>query len=305
MALSRIKKELSDINKTPPRNFSAGPINEGAPINEDLFAWEATIMGPKNTPYEGGVFFLNIHFPKDYPFLPPNVSFKSRIYHCNITSQGKIFLDILKDQWSPALTISKALLSIISLLSNPNPDASFIGGEGVSDDKTHEKNTSTHNEMTNLDKEYGKILWKEKTGTHAGIDTENDLNPPRELSRTYTIEQLQDEIVLKNAQIKHLHDLPRCRKWEGMTEKHRQAASILGYNEAVWNKEKDIRLNNPYQTLLKTKDIYVKRLNRERYRMLSLEVPRGPGVPEIARILKADKAKHDEVAKEWTVKYAQ
>merc|ERR1712110_871344 len=85
------------------------------------FIWTATIMGPEDSPYHGGVFFLNIQFPPDYPFKPPKVQFKTKIYHCNINKNGSICLDILKDQWSPALTISKVLLSISSLLTDPNP----------------------------------------------------------------------------------------------------------------------------------------------------------------------------------------
>ena len=64
-------------------------------------------MGPADSPYSGGVFFLAIHFPTDYPFKPPKVSFTTRIYHPNINGNGSICLDILRDQWSPALTISK------------------------------------------------------------------------------------------------------------------------------------------------------------------------------------------------------
>ena len=68
-------------------------------------------MGPGDSPYSGGVFFLAIHFPTDYPFKPPKVNFTTRIYHPNINSNGSICLDILRDQWSPALTISKGELS--------------------------------------------------------------------------------------------------------------------------------------------------------------------------------------------------
>lgn len=60
-----------------------------------------------DSPYQGGVFFLTIHFPTDYPFKPPKVAFTTRIYHPNINSNGSICLDILRSQWSPALTISK------------------------------------------------------------------------------------------------------------------------------------------------------------------------------------------------------
>merc|ERR1712072_1616152 len=120
MALKRINKELLDLGKEPPANCSAGPVGD------DLFNWQATIMGPPECPYQGGVFFLTIHFPTDYPFKPPKINFTTRIYHPNINSNGSICLDILKDQWSPALTISKVLLSICSLLTDPNPDDPLV-----------------------------------------------------------------------------------------------------------------------------------------------------------------------------------
>merc|ERR1712079_111391 len=114
------------------------------PVGEDLFHWQATIMGPPDSPYQGGVFFLTIHFPTDYPFKPPKVAFTTKIYHPNINTNGSICLDILRSviisssslnslgeilyrsQWSPALTISKVLLSICSLLCDPNPDDPLV-----------------------------------------------------------------------------------------------------------------------------------------------------------------------------------
>jgi len=120
MALKRIQKELSDITKDPPTSCSAGPVGE------DLFHWTATIMGPEASPFQGGVFFLDIHFPADYPFKPPKVQFTTKVYHPNINKNGSICLDILKDQWSPALTVSRVLLSISSLLTDPNPDDPLV-----------------------------------------------------------------------------------------------------------------------------------------------------------------------------------
>ena len=120
MASKRIQKELQDLQRDPPTSCSAGPVGE------DLFHWQATIMGPADSPYTGGVFFVMIHFPPDYPFKPPKVNFQTKVYHPNINSNGSICLDILKEQWSPALTISKVLLSICSLLTDPNPDDPLV-----------------------------------------------------------------------------------------------------------------------------------------------------------------------------------
>jgi len=120
-ATKRITKELADLTKEPPANCSAGPSNQS-----DLFQWEATIIGPADTPYEGGVFKLSIQFPADYPFKPPKLQFTTKIYHCNVNANGSICLDILQSQWSPALTIGKVLLSICSLLTDPNPDDPLV-----------------------------------------------------------------------------------------------------------------------------------------------------------------------------------
>ncbi len=116
----RIRKELDNIKNDPPVNCSAGPDND------DIFNWSATVIGPSGSPYEGGVFYLNIVFPQNYPFKPPKITFVTKVYHPNINSSGGICLDILKDQWSPALTIDKVLLSICSLLTNPNPDDPLV-----------------------------------------------------------------------------------------------------------------------------------------------------------------------------------
>ncbi|CAM8990461.1 unnamed protein product [Rhodiola kirilowii] len=110
MASKRILKELKDLQKDPPTSCSAGPVAE------DLFHWQATIMGPPDSPYAGGVFLATIHFPPDYPFKPPKVAFRTKVFHPNINSNGSICLDILKEQWSPALTISKVCISPSSVV---------------------------------------------------------------------------------------------------------------------------------------------------------------------------------------------
>lgn len=92
MSLKRIQKELKDLVKNPIDNIGAGPVSE-----EDLFHWQATMIGPDGSPYEGGVFFLNIQFPADYPFRAPKVNFTTKIYHPNINQNGTICLSTLRD----------------------------------------------------------------------------------------------------------------------------------------------------------------------------------------------------------------
>ena len=116
-ALKRIQKELTEFNKEEPEGFTAGPVEDS-----DMFKWEASLTGPENSPYEGGTFQLTIEFPKDFPFKPPKVEFITKVYHPNVKSTGTICLDILKDAWSPDISVSKILLAIQNLLINPNID---------------------------------------------------------------------------------------------------------------------------------------------------------------------------------------
>lgn len=119
MALNRLKKELMEIRakgNEQSENISAGPVSD-----KDLTSWNAFILGPTDTPFAGGKFELSIKFPPNYPFTAPKILFKTKVFHPNIDQEGNICLDILKSNWSPVLTIGKVLLSICSLLTDPNP----------------------------------------------------------------------------------------------------------------------------------------------------------------------------------------
>ena len=116
--LRTIQKIYKDFKLYKEKNIEARPIDEN-----DLFHWEATIIGPEYSPYEGGIFKLKIDFPSDFHFRPPKCTFITRIYHPNIHLKGFISLDVLQDKWSPALCrIESFISSISSLLSDPNPD---------------------------------------------------------------------------------------------------------------------------------------------------------------------------------------
>lgn len=124
VAIKRIQKEIYDMahadNNDIPSNISANPTEHNGIQN--LMNWDAVIFGAKDTPYENGIFRLKIILPNNYPFSAPNVKFTTKIFHPNIHENGEICLDILKFNWKPVYTISQVLLSIVSLLSDPNPN---------------------------------------------------------------------------------------------------------------------------------------------------------------------------------------
>jgi len=112
----RIIKESERLVKEPVQGISA------TPHEDNLRYFDVTIDGPSQSPYEGGVFKLELFLPDDYPMTPPKVRFLTKIYHPNIDRLGRICLDVLKSNWSPALQIRTILLSIQALLGAPNPD---------------------------------------------------------------------------------------------------------------------------------------------------------------------------------------
>jgi Ubiquitin-protein ligase len=112
----RIQKETERLVIDPVPGISASPDS----ANPRYF--HIQVAGPQITPYENGIFELELFLPDEYPMCPPKVRFLTKIYHPNVDRLGRICLDILKDKWSPALQIRSVLLSIQALMSAPNPD---------------------------------------------------------------------------------------------------------------------------------------------------------------------------------------
>merc|ERR1719486_1770937 len=92
------------------------------PAPDNLQFWRVLIEGPTDSPFEGGVFALNVVIPDNYPFHAPRITFETPIYHCNVNDSGKICLNILHEAWNPQLSVPKCLEAIRTLMKSPDTD---------------------------------------------------------------------------------------------------------------------------------------------------------------------------------------
>nr|CAG4644321.1 EOG090X0DZY [Lepidurus arcticus] len=113
----RLQQELMTLMMAGDPSVSAFP--EG----DNLFNWVGTIQGPSSTVYENLKYKLALQFPNGYPYRPPTVRFITPCFHPNVDSHGNICLDILKDKWSALYDVRTILISIQSLLGEPNNDS--------------------------------------------------------------------------------------------------------------------------------------------------------------------------------------
>lgn len=117
----RLLKEASNIAKAGYKTDALAAIETSL---ENVEQWSATFDGPVDSPYEGCQLHVLVDVPKEYPCSAPKIKFITPIFHPNISeAKGYICLDLLNDvnRWSPTLTIEKLLLSVLSLLTDPNP----------------------------------------------------------------------------------------------------------------------------------------------------------------------------------------
>lgn len=114
----RIIKEIQAAKDDPEANITLSFVSES-----DIHHLKGSFYGPPGTPYEGGNFIVDIQVPLEYPFKPPKMQFDTKVYHPNISSvTGAICLDILKNAWSPVITLKSALISLQALLQSPEPN---------------------------------------------------------------------------------------------------------------------------------------------------------------------------------------
>lgn len=114
-AIARLMSDLREMTNDPNEGCSAAPVND-----DNIFVWASSLFGPSETPWEGGIFAMRIFFPPDYPVKPPKVRFTCEMFHPNVYNDGVLCLDIIQDQWKPIYTIANILLSIQSMLTDPN-----------------------------------------------------------------------------------------------------------------------------------------------------------------------------------------
>jgi ubiquitin-conjugating enzyme E2 G1 len=126
-----LKKQLAELQKNPVDGFSAGLVDDN-----DIYKWEVMIIGPPDTFFEGGFFKAHLIFPKEYPQRPPKMKFVSEMWHPNVDKDGNVCISILhepgedkwgyekaEERWLPVHTVETILVSVISMLSDPNDES--------------------------------------------------------------------------------------------------------------------------------------------------------------------------------------
>lgn len=153
-ALKRLMTEYRSLTSDPPEGIMAGPVSE-----DDFFKWDAVIVGPEGSPYEDGVFSAILNFPRDYPLSPPTMRFTSTMFHPNIYPDGRVCISILhtpgddptgyelcSERWSPVQSVEKILLSVVSMLAEPNDES----GANLDASKMFRENRRGFNRIVDL-----------------------------------------------------------------------------------------------------------------------------------------------------------
>uniref|UniRef100_A0A8C2IYL0 E2 ubiquitin-conjugating enzyme n=1 Tax=Cyprinus carpio TaxID=7962 RepID=A0A8C2IYL0_CYPCA len=110
-------QELEEIRKSGMKNFRNIQVDES-----NILTWQGLIV-PDNPPYDKGAFRIEIIFPAEYPFKPPKITFKTKIYHPNIDEKGQVCLPVISaENWKPATKTDQVIQSLIALVNDPQPE---------------------------------------------------------------------------------------------------------------------------------------------------------------------------------------
>ena len=116
MAIRRLRKELEEM-----RTYGVTGVQDASPRDDNLFTWSAKLEGPLHSPYEGGVFRVDITFPETYPFQAPKLKFRTCIYHPSISkASGEICSAIIEEGWKPNKSVSWVLRTVLEVLQKPS-----------------------------------------------------------------------------------------------------------------------------------------------------------------------------------------
>ena len=149
----RLQKELESFDRTPDP-YSIVRCKDVA----NLYSWTGSVMGPVSSPYYGGVFHLDIQIPQEYPFKPPEIYFRTRIYHPNIGwNNGFLCLEPLGRSWSPAITIRKALEMARIIMEDPDPDNTLLEYDQIEIARLCKQDRDRFNEIARYWTEYYAI----------------------------------------------------------------------------------------------------------------------------------------------------
>ena len=143
-ALNQLKTEFQDINSNPIANIG---VSVGL-VNDNLFEWQATMIGPADTPYKNGLFILSVKFPDDYPQTKPDVRFKTPIYHVNVNPTSEFGIDIghvcisTLNSWTPERKMREVFTDIFALFYVGNPNSAYgfeAGPEMINNRKLYDE----------------------------------------------------------------------------------------------------------------------------------------------------------------------
>lgn len=121
-ATRRLAKELADMKSSEIKIFRDIVVDES-----NLLNWQGLIV-PLNAPYSKGAFKIEINFPAEYPFKPPKITFKTKIYHPNIDEKGQVCLPIISaENWKPATKTDQVIQALVALIHDPEPEHPLRG----------------------------------------------------------------------------------------------------------------------------------------------------------------------------------